>query len=160
MIRFSAGKNFIMTGLIFLITATAVGSVASANVLTFVTYKYIDPMTGIEVFRLLIPKGWKAEGRIAWSANPAFNLIKPLRSVPSEKGDVRLFHVLFFLLPSVFRHAHAAACLAAILAEGAVRAGVLLKRGLFIHTFPVYANLSERAKANLISLLRRVTFLT
>jgi hypothetical protein len=47
--------------------------------------------------------------------------------------------VLFFLLPSVFRHAHAAACLAAILAEGAVRTGVLLKRGLFIHTFPVYA---------------------
>jgi hypothetical protein len=71
MIRFGAGKNFIMAGLIFLITATTVGSVASANVLTFVTYKYIDPMTGIEAFRLLIPKGWKAEGRIAWSANPA-----------------------------------------------------------------------------------------
>jgi hypothetical protein len=39
--------------------------------LIFVTYKYIDPMVGIEAFRLLIPKGWKVEGKIAWSNNPA-----------------------------------------------------------------------------------------
>ena len=53
--------------------AQAVGgrSASRAAVLTFVTYKYIDPMTGMEAFRLLIPKGWKAEGKITWSANPA-----------------------------------------------------------------------------------------
>ena len=42
-----------------------------ANFQTFVTYKYTDPMTGMEAFRLLIPKGWRAEGKITWSANPA-----------------------------------------------------------------------------------------
>ncbi|MEW6002852.1 MAG: hypothetical protein AB1638_09440, partial [Nitrospirota bacterium] len=42
-----------------------------ANVQTFVTYKYIDKMTGMEAFHLLIPKGWRAEGTITWSANPA-----------------------------------------------------------------------------------------
>lgn len=42
-----------------------------ANVQTFVTYRYIDPMTGLEAFRLLIPKGWAAEGKITWSPNPA-----------------------------------------------------------------------------------------
>ena len=44
---------------------------ASVNQQTFVTYKYIDPMVGMEAFRLLIPKGWQAEGGTAWSANPA-----------------------------------------------------------------------------------------
>lgn len=42
-----------------------------SNQQTFVTYKYIDPMVGIEAFRLLIPKGWKVEGGIKWSSNPA-----------------------------------------------------------------------------------------
>ncbi|MEW6585119.1 MAG: hypothetical protein AB1442_05845 [Nitrospirota bacterium] len=42
-----------------------------ANTRTFVSFKYTDPMTGMEAFRLLIPKGWQVEGRIAWSANPA-----------------------------------------------------------------------------------------
>lgn len=51
--------------------ATAAGTRAKANVQTFVTYKYIDPMTGMEAFRLLVPKGWRVEGKITWSANPA-----------------------------------------------------------------------------------------
>lgn len=41
------------------------------DIRTFVTYKYIDPMTGMEAFHLLIPKGWKAQGAIKWSSNPA-----------------------------------------------------------------------------------------
>ena len=44
---------------------------ASSDHMTFVTYKYIDPMVGMEAFRLLIPKGWQADGRITWSSNPA-----------------------------------------------------------------------------------------
>ena len=43
----------------------------AANTQAFVTYRYIDPMTRMEVFHLLIPKGWKAEGGVTWSANPA-----------------------------------------------------------------------------------------
>ncbi len=43
----------------------------AADVRTFVTYKYVDPMTGMEAFRLLIPKGWKAQGEITWASNPA-----------------------------------------------------------------------------------------
>jgi hypothetical protein len=38
---------------------------------TFVTYKYLDPMSRMEAFRILIPKGWKAEGDVQWSGNPA-----------------------------------------------------------------------------------------
>jgi hypothetical protein len=43
----------------------------ASNMQTFVTYKYIDPMTGMEAFQLLIPKNWKAQGSIKWSSNPA-----------------------------------------------------------------------------------------
>jgi hypothetical protein len=42
-----------------------------ANVQAFISYKYIDPMAGVEAFRLLIPKGWQAKGSITWVANPA-----------------------------------------------------------------------------------------
>jgi hypothetical protein len=38
---------------------------------TFVTYRYIDPMSGKEAFHMLLPKGWLSEGSITWSANPA-----------------------------------------------------------------------------------------
>ena len=38
---------------------------------TFVTYRYIDPMSGKEAFHMLLPKGWLAEGSITWSTNPA-----------------------------------------------------------------------------------------
>jgi hypothetical protein len=41
----------------------------AANPQAFVTYRYIDPMTHMEVFHLLIPKGWKAEGGVTWSEN-------------------------------------------------------------------------------------------
>lgn len=42
-----------------------------ANLQTFIIYKYIDPMAGMEAFRLLIPKGWQADGGVTWVANPA-----------------------------------------------------------------------------------------
>jgi hypothetical protein len=52
-------------------TPAATDARGAANYETFVTYKYIDPMTGMEAFRLLIPKEWRAEGSITWSQNPA-----------------------------------------------------------------------------------------
>ena len=70
-------KIFITSILAFALLIFACGQTESAknspapDVHTFVTYKYIDPMTGMEAFRLLIPKGWKAQGEITWSANPA-----------------------------------------------------------------------------------------
>ena len=39
--------------------------------LTFVPYRYVDPVVGMEAFHLLLPKGWRAEGGVAWSMNPA-----------------------------------------------------------------------------------------
>ncbi len=50
---------------------TVAATAAKGSILTFVTYKYTDPTTGIEAFRLLIPKGWKVEGKITWSTNLA-----------------------------------------------------------------------------------------
>jgi hypothetical protein len=43
----------------------------AAKTETFVTYRYVDPMTNMEVFHLLVPKGWRVEGSVAWSPNPA-----------------------------------------------------------------------------------------
>lgn len=63
-----------------------------ANFQTFVSYKYTDPMTGIEAFRLLIPKGWQAEGRITWSANPALPAQARFRFFnPNGTGEFNLF---------------------------------------------------------------------
>jgi hypothetical protein len=42
-----------------------------AEAQTFVPYAYVDPVSKLEVFRCLVPKGWKVEGRVTWSANPA-----------------------------------------------------------------------------------------
>ena len=72
--RLSSGlcRFVIAINMCLLLVLTACNSQTVANnQLTFVTYKYIDPMVGMETFRLLIPKGWQAEGAVTWSANPA-----------------------------------------------------------------------------------------
>jgi hypothetical protein len=70
--------TFILLQLFIQLTLFTVGeqiaeaaSQNSVNQMIFVTYKYIDPTTQMEAFRLLIPKGWQATGAITWSANPA-----------------------------------------------------------------------------------------
>ncbi len=64
----------------------------ATNFQTFVTYKYTDPMTGMEAFRLLIPKGWHAEGQITWSPNPALPAQARFRfSNPNGTGEFNLF---------------------------------------------------------------------
>jgi hypothetical protein len=40
------------------------GGQARENLLTFVTYRYVDPTVGMEAFRLHVPKGWQAEGQM------------------------------------------------------------------------------------------------
>lgn len=42
-----------------------------ANIRTFIVYKYDDSQAGMEAFRLLLPKGWQADGGATWVANPA-----------------------------------------------------------------------------------------
>ena len=62
------------------------------NAQFFVTYRYTDPMTGMEAFRLLIPKGWQAQGQIAWSANPALPAQARFRFWnPNGSGEFNLF---------------------------------------------------------------------
>jgi hypothetical protein len=49
-------------------------------------------MTGMEAFRLLIPKGWQAQGQIAWSANPALPAQARFRFFnPNGTGEFNLF---------------------------------------------------------------------
>jgi hypothetical protein len=68
----------------------AAGSKTSTQ--TFVTYKYIDPMTRMEVFRILIPKGWKAEGDVKWSENPALPVQSSFRFFnPNGSEELNFF---------------------------------------------------------------------
>ena len=53
------------------IPSPAPGQALPTDARIFVPYRYVDPATGMEAFRLLIPKGWRAQGSITWSANPA-----------------------------------------------------------------------------------------
>jgi len=55
----------------------------------FSLYKYRDPMAGLEAFRLLVPKGWKADGAINWSANPALPAQSHFRFI-NPKGTEEL----------------------------------------------------------------------
>jgi len=62
------------------------------NVQTFVTYKYVDPTSGMEAFRLLIPKGWQAEGGVKWSPNPALPVQSRFRFYnPGGSEEFNLF---------------------------------------------------------------------
>jgi len=73
-------------------TRTKANTQTNTNFQTFVTYKYTDPMTGMEAFRLLIPKGWQVEGKITWSANPALPAQARFRfSNPNGTEEFNLF---------------------------------------------------------------------
>jgi hypothetical protein len=68
------------------------GAGTPADLQTFVGYKYDDPQTGIEAFRLLIPKGWRGEGGITWSADPALPARSDFRFYdPGGLSEFRVF---------------------------------------------------------------------
>lgn len=68
------------------------GTQTPANFHAFVMYRYTDPMTGMEDFHLLIPKGWHAQGQITWSANPALPAQARFRFFdPKGAGELNLF---------------------------------------------------------------------
>jgi hypothetical protein len=65
---------------------------APARSQTFVPYSYVDPMTGLEVFHCLVPKGWKVEGQVTWSPNPALPAQSRFRFFdPGGTDEVNLF---------------------------------------------------------------------
>ena len=57
--------------------ATRGESNSAVNSQAFVTYKYVDLMTKMEVFSMLMPKDWNVEGGITWSADPALPAQSP-----------------------------------------------------------------------------------
>ncbi|MBI5588871.1 MAG: hypothetical protein HY881_00160 [Deltaproteobacteria bacterium] len=78
---------------------------SNTNTQTFVTYKYIDPMTRMEVFRMLIPKSWKAEGEVKWSADPALPVQSRFRFFnPSGSEELNFFpaHAFFWTSNTLF----------------------------------------------------------
>jgi hypothetical protein len=59
---------------------------------TFVPYSYVDPMTKLEVFRCLVPKGWRVDGEVRWSANPALPVQSRFRfHDPGSADEVNIF---------------------------------------------------------------------
>lgn len=64
----------------------------AAETQRFVPYVYVDPVSGLEAFRCLVPKGWKVEGGISWSANPALPAQSQFRFWdPQSLDELNLF---------------------------------------------------------------------
>ena len=100
----------------------------AAGLLTFVTYKYIDPMMGMEAFRLLIPKGWQAVGAVTWSANPALPAQSHFRFFnPNGTQQFELFPTqsYFWTDNQVFLYTNP---------PGSLRFGTLVAQPMDLHT--------------------------
>lgn len=66
--------------------------VEAAGAQVFVPFVYVDPVSGLEAFRCLVPKGWKAEGGITWSNNPALPAQSRFRFFdPKSLDELNLF---------------------------------------------------------------------
>jgi hypothetical protein len=84
---------------------------------------------------------------------------KPCSIWPEKRLVPLLPHAFLLFAPTVFRKAHSAACLAAVLAEAAIRTGVLLQDPLFHRYFSIPLLLSVNSQI-LRGLLRVITQLT
>jgi hypothetical protein len=82
-----------MLALGLLLTAgPARGRAAGEEVQAFVPWRYVDPVTGLVALRALVPRGWKVEGSIAWSANPALPATSRFRFWdPASGAELNLF---------------------------------------------------------------------
>ena len=78
---------------VLLLVGVAVAQRAdAAEAQVFVPYVYVDPVSGLEAFRCLVPKGWKVEGGITWSANPALPAQSRFRFFdPQSQDELNLF---------------------------------------------------------------------
>ena len=97
------------------------------NTQTFVTYKYIDPMTRMEVFRILIPKGWKVEGGVKWSENPALPVQSSFRFYnPNGSEELNFFPTCsyFWTNNRLFLTTHP---------SGSLRFGAMVARPVTLH---------------------------
>jgi hypothetical protein len=71
-----------LAALVAVTTVPQAGSCAEAppdaSASSFVTYRYVDPATGLEAFRLLIPKGWQVPTQsYFWTDSPLFLATNP-----------------------------------------------------------------------------------
>ncbi len=74
------------------VVSLLVASLAAAEAQTFVPFVYVDPMTGLEAFRCLVPRGWKVEGGVTWSQNPALPAQSRFRFYdPAGVDELNLF---------------------------------------------------------------------
>lgn len=74
------------------VLVTLLSSLAAAEVQTFVPFSYLDPATGLVAFKCLVPKGWKVEGGVTWSANPALPAQSRFRFYdPRSQAELNLF---------------------------------------------------------------------
>jgi len=88
-----AGASVLLVSAVALPPRPAAPSEAQA----FVPYVHVDPVTGLEAFRCLVPKGWKVEGKITWSANPALPAQSRFRFFdPDGVDELNLFPTLAF----------------------------------------------------------------
>jgi hypothetical protein len=98
------------------------------NIQTFVTNKYIDPVSGLEAFSLLIPKGWKVQGEIKWSTNPALPAQSRFRFYnPGGSQEFNLFptHAYFWTNNRMFLSTNP---------PGSLRFGTLVTEPIGLHT--------------------------
>jgi hypothetical protein len=108
--------------------APRVKNEAAANMQTFVTYKYIDPLTALQVFSMLVPKGWKVEGGVTWSADPALPAQSRFRFYnPSGLEELNFFptRAFFWTDNRLFLATNP---------PGTIRLGTLVGRPVSLHT--------------------------
>jgi len=82
-----------MAGAVLLASAaTGPASASPPASQAFVPYAYVDPTSGLEVFRCLVPRGWKVDGEVRWSPNPALPAQLRFRFFdPAGVDEVNLF---------------------------------------------------------------------
>jgi hypothetical protein len=73
-------------------TSAAAQARSSADTETFITYTYHDPTAGLDAFSLLIPKGWRVQGSIGWSDDPALPASSRFRFYdPAGASELNIF---------------------------------------------------------------------
>lgn len=101
---------------------------AAADTQAYAPYRYVDPATGLEAFRLLVPRGWRAEGAISWSPDPALPARSRFRFTdPATGAELGLHptHAFFWTNNKLYLTTHP---------PGAVRFGTLVRQPVDLRT--------------------------
>lgn len=93
----------------------------------FVTYRYTDPITGMETFNMLVPKDWRVVGEVTWSEDPALPARSSFRFYnPTGPEELNFFptHAFFWTDNSLFLATNP---------PGSLRFGTLVKSPVGLH---------------------------